>query len=239
MTALYTVREPANWQSAFRPLVAAALVLAFTWGSILLLKGWKSVWHKQRPAAVAKPYVPPVDPMLANDPDIKDATKMKVIGPLANAVQDQSGSIETGSADLSDPAPVASTSAARPADVDLVKGFRHLPPVRLFKGRLSVKGYRDLVFEIPPHASLPRIYGTYRQLESARNAGLLLLSDAQFREFLQGNRGEAVFSNDGSSGTVDVALSPTYAQGQTYHLLLRNSSRVGVPTEADFTVSFD
>jgi hypothetical protein len=238
---MYTVREPANWHSAFRPLVAAVLLLASTWGSIFLLKGWKSVWHKQQKPVAAKPYVPPVDPMLANDPDIKDAAKVKVIGPLANAVQDPAGSTEVGTAEVSEAAPVGLPSAARPADVDLVKGFRQLPPVRLFKGRLSVKGYRDLPFDIPPHASLPRISGTYRELGGgfARNAGLLVLSDQQFRDFVRGNRGDAVFSNDGFSGTIDVALRPTYAQGQTYHLLLRNSSRVGVLTEADFTVSFD
>lgn len=101
-------------------------------------------------------------------------------------------------------------------------------------------GYRDLPFEIPPHASLPRISGSYRELRgSARNPGLLVLSEQQFRDFLRGNRGDAVFSNDGSSGTIDVALSPTYGQGQKYHLLLRNSSRGAVLTEADFTVSFD
>jgi len=33
----------------------------------------------------------------------------------------------------------------------------------LFKGRMSLASYRDLLFEIPPHASLPRILGTYRK----------------------------------------------------------------------------
>jgi hypothetical protein len=68
---------------------------------------------------------------------------------------------------------------------------------------------------------------------------LLLLSDEQFRDFLRGNMGEAVFANEGSAGTIDVALSPTRAASQKYHLLLRNSAPVSVPVEADFTVSFD
>ena len=234
-----TVREPADWHSAIRPLVAAALLLALTWSSVLLLKGWKLVWYKQRkPVATTKPELPPVDPMLAKDPDIKDATKTRVVGPLANAIQDPTGSIETGSAELSESAtPVRATA---PANVDLVKGFRQLPPVRLLKGRIFVTGYLDLPFEVPPHASLPRISGTYRELGgSARNPGLLVLSEQQFRDFLRGNKGDALFRNDGSSGTIDLALSPTYAQGQKYHLLLRNSSRAAVLTEADFTVSFD
>ena len=130
---------------------------------------------------------------------------------------------------------------ATPANVDLVNGFRQLPPLHLFHGRISVQGYRDLQFEVPPHASFPRVLGSYRQLGNGRlrDAGLLLLSDDQFREFTHGNSGDAVFANEGSSGAIDVALSPTRVSSQKYHLLLRGSPAASVPMEADFTVRFD
>jgi len=195
------------------------------------------VWRKQTTAAAKQAYVPPVDPALARDPSVQ-AAKMKVIGPLANEVQVPEESTNPNAAEPSEP---LATASATPANVDLVNGFRELPPLHLFCGRISVQGYRDLQFEVPPHASFPRILGTYKQVGKgrSRNAGLLLLSDQQFREFMCGNMGEAVFANEGSSGTIDVALSPTRAASQKYHLLLRSSTPVSVPVEADFTVNFD
>lgn len=235
-----SARDRITWHSAFQPLITAALVLAFTFGAIQLHKGWKSAWRKQqRPMAATQPYVPPVDPMLANDPDVKDAAKIKVIGPLASQLQNSAGPADLNMLDANEPAPAAPVNAT-PAGVDLVKGFRHLPPMRLFHGRMSVEGYRDLPFEVPAHASLPRIKGSYKQLGNGpRKAGLLLLSEQQFRDFLAGNLAEAVFSNDDSSGAIDIALSPTYVQSQKYHLVLHSSSRASLPMEADFTVSFD
>jgi hypothetical protein len=234
---LSNARERLTWHSIFQPLTAAALLLAFTWGAIYLHKGWQSVWRKQPTVAAKQAYVPPVDPALARDSSVQ-AAKMKVIGPLASNVQVPEDSTNPDSAEAI--APTAAASAT-PADVDLVNGFRQLPPLRLFHGRLSVRGYRDLQFDVPPHASFPRVLGSYKQLGNgrSRNAGLLLLSDDQFREFTHGNLGDAVFANQGSSGMLDVALSPTRVASQKYHLLLRNSAPVSVLVEADFTVSFD
>lgn len=227
-------REPLTWRSVFQPLIAAVLLLAFTFGAIRLHKGWQSVWHTQTVAGKGQ-FVPPVDPALAKDPSVQ-AAKIKVIGPLASQVQGAEDSRDPTSADTGQPEVPVSAS---PADVDLVKGFRHLAPLHLFHGRISVQGYRDLQFEVPPHASFPRVQGSYKQLGNGRlrNAGLLLLSDEQFREFTHGNTADAVFTNEGSSGTIDVALSPTRISSQKYHLLLRGSPAVN--TEADFTVSFD
>lgn len=230
-------RERISWHSVFQPLIAAVLLLAFTFGAIRLHKGWNSIWHKQATVAAKGQYVPPVDPTLAKDPSVQ-AAKMKVIGPLSSQVQAHQDPPDPTSADTAQPETPAS---AIPANVDLVNGFRQLPPLSLFHGRISVQGYRDLQFEVPPHASFPRVLGSYKQLGNgrSRNAGLLLLSDDQFREFTHGNLGGAVFANEGSSGTIDVALSPTRVSSQKYHLLLRGSPAVTVPMEADFTVSFD
>jgi hypothetical protein len=70
---LSTARERLTWHSIFQPLIAAALLLAFTWGAIYLHKGWQSVWRKQTTVAAKQTYVPPVDPALARDPSVQAA----------------------------------------------------------------------------------------------------------------------------------------------------------------------
>jgi len=51
--------------------------------------------------------------------------------------------------------------------------------------------------------------------------------------------GEAVFVSDGPSGTIEIALSPTRVDSQKYHLVIRNSTSVTVPVDADFTLTFE
>lgn len=100
-------------------------------------------------------------------------------------------------------------------------------------------GFRDLQFEIPPHASFPRLAGSYNIEGNARAAGLLLFSEDQFEEYVRSGFADPVFSNEGCSGNVDVALSPTHATGQKYHLVLRNAAGRRVSAEAKFTLSFE
>lgn len=208
--------------------------MALAWGAAYIHKGWKSVWRTQARVVSPKAYVPPVDPMLAKDPSV-EAAKLKVVGPLANQLRStEDANLE--SAETSEP-PVLRT--ATPSNVDLVRGFHHLTPIVLFHGRTSVQGFRDLQFEIPAHASFPRLVGNYEMRGSHRAAGLLVLSEPQFQEFMRGGFGDAVFTNDGPSGNVDVALSPTHAAGQKYHLVLHNSATRTVTTEANFKLSFE
>jgi hypothetical protein len=103
-----------------------------------------------------------------------------------------------------------------------------------------VKGYRDLHFEVPAYASFPRVTGSYRTLGDAqsRKAGLLLLTDQQYRDFLEGTLGDPLSSSEAPSGMLDVALTPTRSHSEKYHLLLRGSSR-GTAVQADFAVSFE
>jgi len=130
---------------------------------------------------------------------------------------------------------------ATPSRTDLVGRVKRLPPQHIFRGRLTVQGHRDLPFEVPPHASFPRLSGTYKQLRNtqSRKAGLLVLSDQQFRDFMHGDSSEAVFSSDGPSGTIEIALSPTRVDSQKYHLVICNSPAVTVPVEANFTLTFE
>ena len=72
----------------------------------------------------------------------------------------------------------------------------------------------------------------------ARNTGLLLLSEQQYRDFLQGTLGDPISANEAPSGMLDVALTPTRSKREKYHLLLRGPSR-GVAVQADFAVTFE
>ena len=140
------------------------------------------------------------------------------------------------------------TAASAPAPTlternkaDLATRFQHQPTLRLFHGRLTVKGCRDLEFEVPAHSSFPRVTGSYRQLGAtqSRQAGLLLLNKAQYGEFLQGTLGDALSSSDAPSGTIDVALKPTRSRAEKYHLLLRGPRMAPISMSADFKVSFE
>jgi hypothetical protein len=229
--------------SVFRLLLTAAFVFAFAYGVVYLHNGWQSVWRKQVIARPTQAYVPPIDPALARDPDIQ-AAKLKVIGPLAGKLQAPEEQPDFNSAEAGEPTQDSVTATPVPATrsgADLVGRVKRLPPQHIFRGRLILQGYRDLPFEVPPHASFPRLSGTYKQLRNtqSRKAGLLVLSDQQFRDFMRGDSGEAVFASDGPSGIIEIALSPTRVDGQKYHLVIRNSPSVTVPVDANFTLSFE
>lgn len=243
-------RECSTWQAILRIQTVIAVLIILLWGAVYLHKGWQSVWRREAAVVTKQPSFSVIDPALAKDPSVQ-AAKIKVVGPLANKLQPSETDTETGSTDSNPLDPNSyemNVSAARsrpstgnPSNVDLVTGFHRMGPVHLFHGRILVQGYRDLQFEIPPHASLPRISGTYKNLSNvqARRSGVLLLSEQQFREFLRGGPSDAVLASEGLSGTIDVALSPTHLQSQKYHLLIRNSSAQRTPVQADFTISFE
>jgi hypothetical protein len=229
--------------SVFRLLLTAAFVFAFAYGVAYLHNGWQLVWRKQVIGRPTQAYVPPIDPALARDPDIQ-AAKLKVIGPLAAKLQAPEEQPDSNSAEAGEPTQASDTATpvpATPSGADLVGRVKRLPPLHIFRGRLTVQGYRDLPFDVPPHASFPRLSGTYKQLRNtqSRKAGLLVLSDQQFRDFMHGDSGEAVFTSDGPSGIIEIALSSTRTDSQKYHLVIRNSASVSVPVDADFTLTFE
>jgi len=229
--------------SVFRLLLTAAFVFALAYGVAYLHNGWQSVWRKQVIGRPTQAYVPPIDPALAQDLDIR-AAKLKVIGPLGGKLQAPEEQPDPNSAETGEPTqePVTATPVpATPSGADLVGRFKRLPPLHIFRGRLTVQGYRDLPFDVPPHASFPRLSGTYKQLRNTHSpkAGLLVLSDQQFRDFMHGDSGEAVFTSDGPSGTIEIALSATRGDSQKYHLVIRNSASVTVPVDANFTLTFE
>lgn len=193
------------------------------------------MWQHQAIIENHKTYVPSIDPTLAQDPSVESA-KLKVVGPLANQLQANGDDL---SSDSSEGNEVKAARTYTSANVDLVAGFHHLPTVTIFQGQTSVQGLRDVQFEIPPHVSFPRLVGSYNIRGNPRTAGVLLFSEQQFGDYVRNGLGDPVFSNEGCSGNVDVALSPTHAMGQKYHLVFRNAPARRVLAEAKFTLSFE
>lgn len=258
--SVYTLQARTAFRSALGFVFIASVLGAFALGAMYLQAGWQSVWRRQSAAAHHPQTFFAIDPNLAKDPSIA-AAKLKVVGPLANATKAQDDTNADPNADeqlvphVSETAPSPATEAPAPETTapspaptltarekaELATRFQHQGTLRLFHGRMTVKGCRDLQFEVPAHSSFPRVTGSYQQLGAAQSqqAGLLLLNEAQYGDFLQGTLGDALSSSDAPSGTIDVALKPTQSRAEKYHLLLRGPKKAQISLSADFTVSFE
>jgi len=105
-------------------------------------------------------------------------------------------------------------------------------------------------FEIPAHAAMPHLQGSYKSFvkevgvqsgDETANVDFLILNEDQYNDFSHGKPGEAVFSADASHDQdVNFSLPSTQDQPRKYYLIFRNSPG-GVKrklVQADFTVAF-
>ncbi len=74
------------WSRVSRLLIGLVLFVLASWFVSHAAFGRNSVWQRQQVVTAKRSPVVLVDPTLASDPSIEDA-KLKVIGPLANAVK--------------------------------------------------------------------------------------------------------------------------------------------------------
>jgi hypothetical protein len=113
-----------------------------------------------------------------------------------------------------------------------------------------VAGVVDAPFDIPAHASAPKLHGTYRSFvqqggtsssDSTADVAFLLLNQQQYGDFLNGRPGDALLSADSAhDGEVNFNLPPTFGQAAKYYLVFRNESRSEGKkvVQADFRVDF-
>lgn len=127
------------WSGVSRLLIGFVLFALAGWFLVHAAFGWNSVWQKQQVVAAKRSPVVLVDPTLASDPSIEDA-KMKVIGPLANAVEPVENSSE-----IKQPPP----SPAAPNAFDHVQKPTSSAPVRLHN-TFVVKPIGSSRFKSPP-----------------------------------------------------------------------------------------
>ena len=132
-----------------------------------------------------------------------------------------------------------------PKELDRVNPFPAGTPRRFLHGGFSLKSYQGFGFDIPPHATRPRVQGTFRVFASdgsAARVDVLLLSREEFGAFVHRGLGAATHSMpDADSGDVDWVLDPTFLNPLRYYLVFNNAS--GRPrlmrVQADFTVSYE
>jgi hypothetical protein len=105
-------------------------------------------------------------------------------------------------------------------------------------------------FEIPAHIVMPHLHGNYKSFvkqlavqadDDSANVDFLILSEAQYADFIHGHAGEALFSADASHDQeVNFSLPASQDQPQKYYLVFRNSPGGSTKkiVQADFTVDF-
>jgi hypothetical protein len=107
----------------------------------------------------------------------------------------------------------------------------------LLRKTFAVARIVDVPFELPAHASSPRLHGTYKSFlqttgaqpatfsDTAADVEFLLLNEKQYVDFLSGRPADALFSADAAHDQeVNVTMPPTLAQPVKYFLVFRNAS---------------
>ncbi len=168
---------------------------------------------------------------------LADYTRVKAAGvetlqPISSTVL-QSGSHRTVASDhVTDDSPVGTSTP-------------------LLHRTFNVARIVDLPFDLPAHASTPKLRGTYRSFlphNGAEQGGVddagvefLLLNEQQFADLIDGRPGNALFSaDDASNGEVNFTMPPTFGKPAKYHLVFRNSSPSSGKraVQADFRIDF-
>jgi hypothetical protein len=114
----------------------------------------------------------------------------------------------------------------------------------------AVTSPAKFAFQVPPHATNPQLVGSYRSFvktsgvqssDGDADVDLLLMTDQQYGDFLQGNSADVVYSVDSShEQDVSFGLPATMDRPVQYYLVFRNSSRGAGKkvVQADFRVDF-
>jgi|SRR5437899_1754003 len=78
-----------------RLLIGLVMFTLAAWFMSRAAFGWSSAWRRQQVLTSKRSPIQVVDPALANDPTV-DAAKLKVIGPLADAIEPVENSPDAG-----------------------------------------------------------------------------------------------------------------------------------------------
>jgi hypothetical protein len=156
-----------------------------------------------------------------------------VSGPLADYMTRQNGQKSEAVETLQ---PVASQSNADEHAGDSPVGTGR----ELLRKTFAVASIVDVPFELPAHASSPKLHGTYKSFvqssgvqqvalsDTAADVEFLLLNEKQYADFLTGRPADAVFSADASHDQeVNFSMPPTLSKPVKYFLVFRNASLTG------------
>ena len=136
----------------------------------------------------------------------------------------------------------------KPTTSDHVGGSVGGTTMPILHDKFHVSVIVDLPFQVPPHAAMPQLLGTFRSFvpASAKPTGDMdadvefhLLNDQEYSNFLNAKPSEALFSTDATHDAgVNASLPPTLNQPVTYHMVFVNESRKKKVVEADFRLEF-
>jgi hypothetical protein len=163
-----------------------------------------------------------------------------IASPLAELMSRVRGGSQTSDADDSGSRPFDPSEHVTDSPVGTSNPILHKT--------FQVAKAANLPFEIPSHASTPKLHGTYHSFFQHAAPGdgdgadveFLLMNQQQYSDFIDQRPGDALFSADGAHDQeVNVTLPPTLSQPVKYYLVFRNGSNAGkVGVQADFRVDF-
>jgi hypothetical protein len=225
----FVIFQGAGMKKGLPGLVVVAAVIAGVYLGIHTRKA------KPRPAVAAASAAEAPE----KAPEAQQAEQMvTVAGPLANymdrkqrpqAVEEVSHSSQPTSSDHIGPSPQGTSGTV------LHKTF-------------TLQSSADFPFEIPAHAAMPRLHGTYQSFMRQGEAGpqdgdveFLVMNERQFSDAASGRPAEALFSADASHAQdVNFSLPASRNQSVKYYLVFRNDPESGTKktVQADFTVDF-
>jgi len=211
---------------------------------LVLVLAFSYAWtHRLQMAnAVAVKPSPQAEP--ASDDVQRQAGQMvTVAGPMAEYAMGQKPSnIETIQPQTMRPI------AYKPSALDHVGDSPVGTSNTILHKTFKVAGAVDVPFEIPAHASCPRLRGTYRSYLQGAQSGddsadveFLLLNAQQFDDFLKGRPSEALFAAESAhDGEVNFTMPVTLDKPVKYYLVFRNDSprEKRKVMQADFRVDF-
>jgi len=235
------------------------------WGTavVLLAMAGGVVWaHRHHVAeAVAAPAgVPAGAPVgtgteaAADEPNAyaesTEAQQMVTItGPLANYMAKQNpkemqkltpGVVETSSGAGAEPTVRSNYAAGASEHVGDSPVGTSTP---LLRKTFPVIALVNLPFDVPPHAAMPQLRGTYHTVEkdgvAPGDVEFLVMNQEQYTDLLSGHPRDAVFSaEDARSQEVNSGLPPTMDRPARYYLVFRNNSKAKKLVQADFRVDY-
>ena len=118
----------------------------------------------------------------------------------------------------------------------------------VYQGTFRVMGLVELPFDVPAHASTPKLHGTFQSFiqpggkptsDTQADVEFHLLNDQQYLDFLQGRPSEALFDADATHDQeVNTSLPPTMGHRVKYHILFLNETKTTKVVKADFQLDF-
>jgi hypothetical protein len=119
----------------------------------------------------------------------------------------------------------------------------------VLKERFRLAGVVDVPFEVPAHAAMPQLHGTFRSFiqpngkpssDTRADIDFRLLNEEEFAQLVNGQPSESLFSADATHDQeVNATLPPTLNKPVKYHLVFMNDARVTKKVvQPDFRIDF-